>query len=403
MAGFRQKTIKEIQKNIISSFRAKVGGIVPLLFKSVIKSLAYAVAGVASLMWAHLGWLYLQLFVESCCLIVLKLWGALVGVFYKEATSATLQIQLINVSAITIRSGTVWKNLKSGVVYKSISSVSPTGGVAIVSVAAQSAGPVGNLAVGEILQIANPLEGVPETAEVIAVLVEGTDAEDTEDYRKRVKLRYQQKPQGGSFVDYCQWAMECPGIIDVLPYLLNTGKITLFLVGEGSGLDRTPTGFVKPNPFPEWENGQMKLLSGSGQFYETAKLINGVDEFKNTRRPVGAVVELKSANYTPFRVIIEGLTVNTDAVIKLIKTNIIGCFDEKRPNIPAIGYTEQDARVNAQEISALVQNVVKNNGGSFSNFQLKDGQDNEISETILGIGALAYLERLTINGADIRL
>lgn len=403
MAGFKQKTIKEIQGNIISSFRAKVGNIVPLLFKSVIKSISYAVAGVASLMWKFLGWLYLQLFVETCCLAVLKMWGALVSVFYKEGTSTTLQIQLNNVTAETIRSGTVWKNLNSGVVYKSISSVSPTAGAAVVSVAAQTTGPVGNMAVGESLQIANPLEGVPELAEVIAVTVEGTSAEEVEDYRKRVKLRYQQKPQGGSFVDYCQWAMECPGIVDVLPYLLQTGIITLFLVGEGSGLNRTPSGFVKPNPFPEWENGQMKLLSGSGQFYETANLINGTDELKNTRRPVGAVVELKSANYTPFRVVIEGLTVNTEAVINLIKANIVSCLDEKRPNIAAIGYTEQDARVNAQEISAIVQSVAKNNGGSFSNFQLKDGEDTEITESILGIGALAYLERLTINGADISL
>lgn len=403
MAGFKQKTIKEIQENIISSFRAKVRGVVPLLFKSVIKSIAYAVAGVASSMWKFLAWLYLQLFVGTCCLAVLKLWGALVGILFKEATSTTLQIQLTNVSAETIRSGTVWKNLNSGVVYKSISSVSPTAGIAVVSVAAQTAGPVGNLSAGEILQIANPLEGVPETAEVIAVLVEGTNAEEIEDYRKRVQLRYQQKPQGGSFVDFCQWAMECPGIVDALPYLLNTGIITLFLVGEGSGLNRTPTGLVSPNPFPKWENGQMKLLSGSGQFYETAKLICGTDDLKNTRRPVGAVVELKSANYTPFRVVIEGLTVNTDAVIKLVKSNIVDCLDEKRPNIPAIGYTEQDARVNAQEISAIVQNVVKNNGGSFSNFQLKDGEDTEITESILGIGALAYLERLTINGADISL
>ena len=403
MAGFKQKSIKEIQANIISSFRAKVHSVTSLLFKSVIKSLSYGVAGVASLMWNQLNWLYLQLFIESCCLVVLKLWGALVGVFFKEGTTATLQIRLINVSADIIRSGTVWKHLTSGVVYKSISSVSPTGGVAELSVTAQIAGPVGNLAVGEILQIANPLEGVPETAEVLAVVVEGSNAEETEDYRKRVKLRYQRKPQGGSFVDYCQWAMECPGIVDVLPYLLNTGTITLFLVGEGSGLDRTPSGFVKPNPFPEWENGQMKLLSGSGQFYEVAKLINGVDDLKNTRRPAGAVVELKTANYIPFRVVIDGLTVNTDAIVKLIRSNIVSCLDTKRPNIPAIGYSEQDARVNAQEISAIVQNVIKSNGGSFNSFQLKNGEDVEITETILGIGSLAYLEKLKVNGSDISL
>lgn len=403
MAGFKQKTIKEIQENIVSSFRAKVGGTLPLLFKSVIKSIAYAGAGVVSSMWKFLNWMYLQLFVETCCLYVLKLWGALVSVFYKEGTSTTLQIQLTNVEAEIIRAGTVWKNLNSGVIYKSISSVSPTNGVALVSVSAQTTGPAGNLTIGEILQIANPFEGVPESAEVIAILVEGTNAEETEDYRKRVKIRYQQKPQGGSFIDYCQWAMECPGIVDVLPYLLKTGIITLFLVGEGSGLDRTPTGSVGPNPFPEWENGQMKSLSGSGQFYEVAKLINGVDEFKNTRRPVGAVVELKPANFVPFRVVIDGLTVNTNAVNKLIKSNIVSCLDKKRPNIPAIGYTEQEARVNAQEISAIVQEVVKSNGGSFNNFKLKDGQDAEISEKILGIGELAYLERLTVNGAEISL
>ncbi len=404
MAGFKKKTIKEIQADIINEYsvrlRKETNKDTPLLPIAVMRSLAWAVAGIAYLMGDYLTWVYMQILPQYCGLPILKLWGSLLGLEYKTGTSTVLQIEIKNTKAL-ISAGTLWKSLKNGVVYKSLASVNPIEGIAIVSVQALTSGTVGNLTPGEILDITNPFDGVPDKAIVKSVLVIGSNDEDVEDYRKRVLIRFRQKPQGGSFVDYFLWATEVLGIVDALPYVLNSGTNVIYLVAEGSGKNRTPSGNVTPNPFPEWENGNMKEISGSGQFYQVAKSINGTDDMKNSRRPAGVVVELRKCNYTPYRVVISELTPCTNDMIIRIKNAIISYLDVKRPHILALGYSQQNAKINSGKISAAVQNTIDFDGATFSSFALKNSENKIINEDILGIGCLAFLEKLTINGSDV--
>lgn len=405
MAGFKKQTLKEIYQDIINEYTTRLRKYKnidsPLLPIAVVRSFAWAVAGVAVLMGNYLAWVYLQILPQYCCLVILKLWGALVGVDYKIGTSTTLKIEVDNVTANSIIAGTLWKSLKNGVVYKSLSTVTPENGIALITVEALSSGPIGNLEIEDVLNITNPFDGIPDTAIVKSVLVTGSNDEEIEDYRKRVLIRFRQKPQGGSAIDYFLWGTQVSGIIDVLPYVLESGINTLYLVADGSGNERTPSGNITPNPFPEWENGDMKEISGSGLFYQVAKSINGTDDLKNTRRPAGAVVELRIPNYTPYRVEITELAPNTNDMIAKIKSAIISYLDKKRPHIVAMAYSKQNATINANQINAVVQNTVDIQSGSFNSFNLKDGTGKVINEDILGIGALAYLEKLTINGADI--
>lgn len=404
MAGFKKKTLKEIQADIINEYTTRLRKLrnndTPLLSVAVLRSLAWAVAGIAYLMGDYLTWVYMQILPQYCSLPILKLWGALLGLDYKTGTSTVLQIEIKDVSAL-ISAGTLWKSLKNGIVYKSLSSVTPVNGIAILSVQAMVAGPVGNLEPDEILDITNPFDGIPDKAVVKSVLVTGSNDEETEVYRKRVLIRFKQKPQGGSFVDYFLWATGVSGIVDALPYVLNSGTNVIYLVAEGSGKNRTPSGSVTPNPFPEWENGNMKVISGSGQFYQVAKSINGTDDMKNSRRPAGAVVELRKCNYTPYRVKISGLTPCTDDMIVRIKNAIVSYLDVRRPHILALGYSRQNAKINSGKISAAVQNTIDFDGGTFSSFVLQNGENQIINEDILGIGCLAYLDKLIINGSDI--
>lgn len=405
MAGFKKKTLKDIQSDIICEYTTRLRKYKnedsPLLPIAIVRSLAWAVAGVVVLMWNYLAWVYLQILPQYCGIIILKLWGALVGVDYKYGTKTTLKIELTNVTAGSIMAGTLWKCLKNGVVYKSLSTVIPVSGVAIVNIEALVSGPAGNLNPDDILDITNPFDGIPDKAVVKSVLVTGSNDEDIEVYRKRVIIRFKQKPQGGSFIDYFLWATEVPGIVDVLPYVLESGTNVLYLVSDGSGTDRTPSGYVTPNPFPEWEDGNMKNISGSGLLFQAAKSINGTDDLKNSRRPAGAVVKLRQPNYTPYRVEITELTPNTNEMIAKIKTAIVSYLDVKRPYILALGYSKQNALINSNQLNAVVQNTVSIQDGTFNSFTLKNGENKAINEDILGIGCLAYLEKLTVNGADI--
>lgn len=405
MAGYKKKTLKEIQSDFINEYTTRIkketGADIPLLNKAVVRSFAWGVASIAVMYQNYLAWVYLQILPQTCSLPVLKLWGSLFGVEYKNGTKTTLQVEIDNVTASSIIAGTLWKSSKNGVVYTSLSTVYPVDGTAVLSLEAKTSGPVGNLDPGDELDITNPFDGIPDKAVVKSVLVTGSNDEDIEDYRKRVLIAFKRKAQGGSLVDYYLWSTEVAGIIDALPYVLESGTIVVYLVADGSGKDRTPSGSVTPNPFPEWENGNMKAISGSGLFYQAAMAINGTDDMKNTRRPAGAVVELREPNYTGYRVEITELTPATNDINAKIKAAIVSYLDAKKPNIMALGYTKQDATINASKLNAAVQNAIDTDGGTYSSFVLKNSEDEVINEDILGVGCLACLDKLKINSVDI--
>jgi uncharacterized phage protein gp47/JayE len=280
VANFTTKTIKEIYNAFIAKYtvlRAKYGDNSPLLDKSFIKSLGYALSGVIATNWQLAIWIYKQCFPQTCCLEVLKLWGSLIGVDYNDGQSANLTIKLSKVTASYLLSGTIYKNLSTGLIYKTISQVNAEDGEIITTVQCTTSGEVGNVPVGTILNIANPLDGIPSTAEVTEVKIEGSEDEETETYRKRVLYGFKNKSESGSPVDYYNWALEVSGIVDAFPYLLNEGILTLYLVASGSGKDRTPTGDLKPNPFPNWIDGNFQEFEGSGQLLQVAQAIEGTE------------------------------------------------------------------------------------------------------------------------------
>lgn len=394
-------TLKEISNIVINAFTTKLKSGYALLKKSILKAFSWAFAGSNMLLWKYLSWMFYQVFPQTASLPYLILWGYLVNVDYEYGKKTVLKVEADDVTASYILTGTVYKHLESGNIYTVLSTSTPVNGVCSFNVEAKKTGTDGNIDIGELLELTNPLDGIPSKAKVIDVAVEGTEDEDVEAYRTRVLARFRRKAQGGAFMDYRDWCLEVSGVADALPYCLKEGTVSIYLVGDGSGKNRTPSGSVTPNPFPEWENGQMKTLSGSGHFYNAAMSINGTGDALNTRRPATSKVELLTPVFKGFKVVISGLTPNNKTVISDIKQAIFDYLDKKRPHIIAIGYTEQDAQINSNTLNGEVQNIVKDYKGSYSSFKLLNTEDEEISEYYLGIGELAYLNKLSINGSDI--
>lgn len=397
MANFETKTVKQIYDGIIAKYttlRSKYGDTSPLLERAAIRSIAYAFAGVAGTLWQLATWIYKQCFPQTCSLAALKFWGNLVGVDYKSGETASLTITLTDVSAQSLSGGTVYKHLSSGLIYKTISSVNAIDGTITATAQCTTPGEVGNLATGEELQIANPYEGIPSTATVSEIAVKGTEDEEVEDYRKRVLYKFRNKSQCGSPLDYYLWATEVSGIIDALPYILQSGIIKIYLVATGSGNQRTPTGTLTPNPFPLWVDGQFTELTGSAQMLAVANAIEGTAPGVHDRRPAKATVQLSAPNYTPFKVEISGLT--DTSYNNAIKDALISVLDEKRPHLVVLDYSLANAKINKQQLSSAVSGVIEQE--TFTTIILRDGDDTSIDETTLGIGCLAYLSELTING-----
>ena len=238
MANFTTKTIKEIFDSFMAKYsvlRSKYGDSSPLLEKSFIKTLGYAIAGIAASIWQLAVWVYKQIFPQTCELPALKFWGGLIGVDYNYGQAVNLSVRLQDVTASYLVSGTVYKDLNSGLIYKTISQVNAENNSILTTVQCTTSGVVGNIPVGTVLNIANPLDGIPSTATVEEIKIEGTEDEEVETYRKRVLYGFRKKSESGSPLDYYNWALEVSGIIDAFPYVLTEGIMTLYIVANGSG------------------------------------------------------------------------------------------------------------------------------------------------------------------------
>lgn len=398
MANFTTKTMKEIAEGTIAKYKAlrqKYKDTTPLLEKAVVKSLAWAFAGSVASVWKSLVWVYKQCFPQTCSLPVLKLWGDLVGVEFIYGQSSQVELTLSDVTASTLTTGTVYKDLTSGLIYKTTAQGNNNEGSIVVSAQCTTAGAAGNLPIGTQLTIANPLDGIPQTATITTIKAEGSEDEDIEHYRPRVLYKFKNKAQGGSVSDYFGWCLEVSGIDDALIYVLTEGIVTIYLVATGSGKNRTPSGSVSPNPFPNWIDGQFVEFQGSGQFLSVAKSIEGSSDGMHDRRPVNAKVNLLVCNYTGYEVDIKGLT--SESYNNQIKAALDAALDIKRPHIIALNYSEANAKINKNALVTITQNIIGSN--TFSTFTLLNNEGVEINEESLGIGSLAYLKKLTINNA----
>lgn len=402
MANFTKKSIKEIYDGFISSYTVmrnkynQDSESTPLLDKSLVKSIGYALAGVAGCIWKQLVWTYKQVFPQSCNLPALKLWGNLVGVDFKNGQSANLTIVLNDVTAEYLQTGTVYKDLETGLIFKTISQANASDGVIEATVECSTSGPVGNLPTDTVLNIANPFDGIPQTATVKAVAIQGSEDEDVEAYRKRVLYRFRNKSQCGSPLDYYTWGMETSGVVDILVYVLAEGVVSLFPIATGSGKKRTISGELTPNPYPIWESGQFKELTGSGQMLQLANKIEGSADGVHDRRPAMAKVKIEELKYTGFDVEISGLS--SENYNEQIKNVLISLLDKKRPHNVVLGYSEANGKINKLQLSASITDVIE--GETFTSILLKDEQAQSIDEATLDIGCVAYLNKLTINNVE---
>lgn len=100
------------------------------------------------------------------------------------------------------------------------------GGTLTLPVEAIEAGRTGNVAAGAIELVMSPIAGVTAVTNPTATTA-GTDVEDDETYRERIKLAWSSARGGGSVDDYEAWSLDYPGVGDVrvTPLWLGAGTV----------------------------------------------------------------------------------------------------------------------------------------------------------------------------------
>jgi len=238
-------SLQTLITRISGDVQAGVGGTAPLLPTSVLSVLARVFAGSCHLLWGYLQWASRQVIPDTAEAEYLERWAAIYGIYRTPATYAAAEIQVAGTNGATIPAGTVLV-AAGGSEYSSSADVSVAGGVATLEVTALQAGSAGSLAVGQVLNLLQPVAGVQPSGTVqSAGLTAGADAEADDAMRERLLARIQDPPHGGSRADYVAWTLANPDVAPaqawVYPGYDGAGSVGVtFAVSGVSPIPSTP-------------------------------------------------------------------------------------------------------------------------------------------------------------------
>lgn len=368
--AFETPTTKSISDNLVAQLEATFGESMP---KSFTRVLAKVLAGVFVILYKYCGFIFLQMFVSTASMrpteingksvVPLIEWGRLIGAGDPEpATQAELRIRVTaEVIGTDLLSGTQVVNPRTGVVYLTLESVileNETTDVQVLAVSDRTggggAGIIGNVQSGTVLSFANPLTGIARNVVVLGTTVTGEDAETDDAYRSRVIAEFQQRPQGGAYVDYRRWAGEAQGVKQAYPYASEfPGQVDVY-IESSTEVDGIPT---------------------SEQLQAALDSINLDKEGLATRRPVGALVNTMPIERIAFNVTIDGLTVENEPDVRVeIGAALTKYFEDKEPYLVGlIANQRRRDRITETAVSGVIDDIVSSYNGVFTEATLKIG------------------------------
>ncbi|MGA4368105.1 baseplate J/gp47 family protein, partial [Pantoea ananatis] len=243
---FKRPTLTELRVRNQSAITTGLENIGGLLRFSNMRVLGDVSAGMSHLHYGYLDWIAQQTTPASATDEYLDMWGALVRTYKKGAVAAhgdSLPVKgtagaVVKAGAVLNRGDGYSYTLDSDVTINSSgngvgsitailpdASTDPTGG-----------GAAGNAEVGTVLSFAVVTEGINSSVMLTSPITGGTDIESEKDFRSRVLAAFQQTPQGGSEIDYKNWALAVPGVtrVWVARHLMGAGTVGIYFMRDSS-------------------------------------------------------------------------------------------------------------------------------------------------------------------------
>lgn len=209
---FARPTLTEIIARIEGDMSSRITGPSSILRRSMLKILARVYGGAIHLVYGFLSFLKDQLFVTSADDEYLEQQAAEYGIRRKDADKATGEASITGSNGFSVPAGTQLQSPDSQI-YITDEEVIISGGIADLSLTAQTGGANGNQDAGTVLTFISPIPGINTSATVDSNgITGGVDSEDSDDLRARTLTRKRQPPHGGASFDYESWALEVPGV-----------------------------------------------------------------------------------------------------------------------------------------------------------------------------------------------
>lgn len=225
--AFQRPTLIQLVDRIQTDFVSKLTLAGAILRRAIVYVMTRVYAGAVHMLHGHLQYLGFQIFPDTSDPEFLVRQASLFGLSQDPPDYAKATIQLTGTDASVAPGTTTILQSTSGLEYALDADATISGGVASANVTALEAGADSTLVDGAQLTFESPIAGIDSTATVTADLQDGSDQEDIEGLRTRLKARMAEPPAGGKLADYVEWAKEVTGVTRVWPNRLELGPGTV--------------------------------------------------------------------------------------------------------------------------------------------------------------------------------
>lgn len=209
---YARPTLSDLRANVAADIASELEGSDPLLRFSNLNILGTTQAGLTHLQYGYLDWIARQSVPFTAEDEYLQAWGAMKGVYLKDATASMGSASFVGTVGQEIPAGAT---LVRGDGFKYTATAAVTvgvGGTAVVAATAVNTGASGNCANGTMMSLASPIPGIQSNGTVSSPFTGGADVEGNDAYRERVLEAYQESPSGGDEADYVRWAKGVAGV-----------------------------------------------------------------------------------------------------------------------------------------------------------------------------------------------
>ena len=231
---FVRPTLKQLYERVSRDFSGQLLDGSPLLARSVLAVLARVWAGACHMMYTYLGWVFVQVFVDTAEGAFLRRWARVWGIYPVPAASAGGGVRFAGAGVIP--SGTLLTS-PLGFLYTTVGDTALSAGAGVARIAAVEPGLAGNLPAGAELALVSPIPGVDGAVVVDdSGITGGADDEGDDSLRTRLLARLRQPPRGGNPADYETWVREVDATARVFVDPCNQGPGTVgvcYLTGTG--------------------------------------------------------------------------------------------------------------------------------------------------------------------------
>jgi uncharacterized phage protein gp47/JayE len=296
-------TLTDLQQQAIQDITTSgLPGLTGLLRAAVLRVLAWAMAGLAYLVYGYGDWIARMGVPFTAENEFLYAWAALIGVYPKGATPATGTAQFTGNPGRKIPHGTQLIRA-DGTTYQTTADATMGGTQQVtVPIAATIAGGFTNDPGGTTIAIAAPIIGINSNG-FTGECTGGADAETQDQLRTRMLFQYRNPPQGGDADDYEIWALQVPGCTRAWTFgnALGPGTVSVFVMFDGE---------IENNGFPVGSDGVSPL-----EPREAISVASGdqrtVADHIYPLQPVTAMVYVVGPRPQPIDVTLEALSPNS--------------------------------------------------------------------------------------------